>query len=143
MSATSLIRRACKGGCGQFFTPPATRPGQEYVHGHKNGCDWKRSAVAAKPKQIGTPAALNRDDRRKLDYRMALQTAHRHLAELTSLIDQLDDHIDDARKKLHALEAEKETLTARHLTVDASIMALDALVTGKNLAAEIAKEQEG
>jgi multidrug resistance efflux pump len=80
------------------------------------------------------------EERRLLDYRLALQTARREIDGVVQQIDQVDDEIDTIRKDLHAREAQKDMLTERHLNLSSTIMALDALANGKSLVREIAAQ---
>jgi chromosome segregation ATPase len=130
MNNTAIVRRLCKGGCGQWFTPPPSRPGQEYVHGHKNGC-----AAAA---DHSKPSDHDEAARRILDYRMALASVRRELADVEQQIDKTDDAIELLRRELHAQDSQKEKLTERHLNLSSSAMALEALTTGKSLVRQIA-----
>ncbi|HEY1767780.1 MAG TPA: hypothetical protein VGG26_08995 [Terracidiphilus sp.] len=135
-STSSLVRRVCKGGCGGFFTPPASRPGQEYIHGHKHGC-----ATATLPKKAAAaPLGRNEDERRMLDYRLALATMRRETAEVVKEIDGVDDQIELLRVNLDDLDGRKELLTERHLNLTSTMMALEALSTGKSLVRQL---QEG
>lgn len=133
---TSIIQRVCKCGCGTLFHPHAKRPGQEYRYGHKPKSDARPAPQKLRAHTVGR----SEEDRRVLDYRLALQTARRELAIVTGQIDQVDDEIDVLRKDLHTREAQKEMLTERHLNIDSTIMALDALVSGKSLVREIAAQ---
>ena len=136
-TTSPVVRRLCKGGCGQWFTPPASRPGQEYIHGHKKGCD-AAERVHSKP----APRAGGRSEaeRRTLDYRMALASARREQAEVEKEIDVVDEEIQLLREKLAVRDNEKETLTERHLNLGASMMALESLAGGKSLVRQVAAE---
>lgn len=133
---SAVLSRLCKGGCGATFTPPASRPGQEYVHGHKNGCDKERRRVA-KPAQAASTASAE-EDRHALNYKFALQSAERHAADLATRIDHVDDEIERLLQDLRALDRHKEMLTEKHLTVSTTAETLRILVEGKSIAREVA-----
>lgn len=133
---SAVLSRLCKGGCGATFTPPASRPGQEYVHGHKNGCGKERRRVV-KPAQAAT-AARGEEDRHALNYKFALQSAERQAEDLATQIDHVDDEIERLHEDLRALVRHKEMLTEKHLTVSRTAETLRILVEGKSIAREVA-----
>jgi septal ring factor EnvC (AmiA/AmiB activator) len=128
---TSLIQRVCKCGCNQVFSPPASRPRQDYKHGHKPR--QTGPSIPGTPGQMARSLGRTDAERRTLDYRLALATAKREIEGITKQIDGIDDEIDELRKKLHSLEAEKEKQADRHLTIDTSIDILEALISGKSV----------
>jgi predicted nucleic acid-binding Zn-ribbon protein len=121
------IQRICKCGCNKVFAPPASRPGQEYLHGHK-----PRTGKA-----LGTPARRTETERHTLDYKLAQATAHREMSSVESAMDALDEKIVPLQKQLAELQREKERLHDRHLTLAATAEALDAAATGKSLAQQL------
>lgn len=132
---SAVLSRLCKGGCGQTFTPPASRPGQEYVHGHKGGCD-PGARRAAKPVHLA--GARTEAERHTLNYRLALQSAERESADIAKQIDQVDDEIEALLKELRARDAKKEQLTEKHLTVSTTAETLRMLIEGKSIVREVA-----
>jgi hypothetical protein len=135
MNAATIIQRPCKCGCGTTFTPHPKQPGREYIYGHKPRFD----APIVPSNVIRTKfGGRTEDERKRLDYKLALMTARQELSEVAKQIDLADDRIADIRSDLKACEAHKEALTDRHLTIDSTIMALEALIEGKSLAREVA-----
>jgi hypothetical protein len=125
------ITRMCKCGCNTFFTPPAARPGQEYILGHK-----PRTGKA-----LGKLAAPTKRETRTLDFKLALKTARAEMVELEREIDALDDRIVPLQQQLRQLDAENEALVARHLTLATTAAALEATVEGRDLRAELANAE--
>jgi hypothetical protein len=126
-----MIQRICKCGCGKLFAPPAARPGQEYLFGHK-----PRTGKA-----LGKPVVPTRAERHTLDYKLALAAAQREMRGLEATIDALDDKIVPLQKQLGELQREKDALHDRHLTLAATAEALDAAATGKSLVQQLAEAQ--
>ena len=131
------VQRPCKCQCGRTFTVDPRRPGREYCYGHKPA-NAKPTPSPREALRRAQSHGRSEEERHTLDYKLALQTARRELSLIAQQIDAADDLIADLRKDLHSREAQKEALTDRHLTIDATIMALDALIEGKSLAREIA-----
>lgn len=127
----SLVQRVCKCGCNQVFSPPMSRPGQQYRHGHKPR--HTRPSIPDTPGQVARSLGRTDAERRTLDYRLALATAKREIEGVTKQIDGIDDEIADLRNKLHTLEAEKDKQADRHLTIGTSIDILEALISGKSV----------
>lgn len=126
-----MIKRICKCGCGNQFQPPVSRPGQEYIFGHK--------PASARKKQ---PITEVQSVRRTLDYKIAAKTAKLELGQVTARIDDLDDEIEVLQKTLHAREAEKEALTETHLLLRASLATLETLSDEKDIQQGIRESRE-
>ena len=125
------IERPCK-CCGKLFTPPASRPGQEYIHGHK-----PRTGKA-----LGKLAAPAKREVRTLDFKLALRTAREEMSDLAQQMDALDDRIVPLQHELGTLAAEKDALCGRHLTLETMADLLEAAIDGRDLRAELAEGGE-
>lgn len=124
----SPVTRVCRCGCGKLFNPNFKRPGQEYLYGHRpHSLSLAPKAAAAEP------------DRRLLDYRLAAATARTEAAQLVREIDRLDDQLEEARKRVHDLEAAKDLAVDRHLGVVTTIECLDCMISGKSVAQKAAE----
>jgi chromosome segregation ATPase len=120
MATSSLVRRICKCGCGREFTPPRTRPGQEWLFGHKRKAEPARSESKA-------PAE---DKRRILNYKIALDSASREIGEVEAGIERLDDQVDVLRHQAQELLSRKDVLVERHLALRTITERLEQVLGG-------------
>lgn len=118
MATASLVRRICKCGCGQQFSPNLKRPGQQYLYVHKP------KAVAV---SVDTARAAPETRRRVLNYRLALDSAERELPEVEAEIEKLDDQAAELRQQIDVLLARKDVLVQRHLQLRTAIEQLSPL----------------
>lgn len=124
---SGLVQRVCKCACNKVFAPPASRPLQSYIHGHK-----PRTGAA-----LGKLAAPSKAETPTLDYKLALRTANAEIASVTRDMDALDDKIVPLQRQLSDLEAAKEKLLGRHATLSETAFALQATIDGRDLRAEL------
>lgn len=119
MAVASLIHRTCSCGCGRSFTPPRTRPNQQWIIGHK------AKVHSAGPAEV-KPAPEGR--RRGLNYQFALDSAQRELSEVEAAIEELDDKAAGFRNQVAEALAAKDQLVERHLALTSVIEQLRKLV---------------
>lgn len=124
-----ISSRLCACNCGERFTPPASRPGQMYIFGHKPL--ELREKVYPRRAVTGQAPPQTSKERKSLDYRLALGTAERELKDLGDRIEAVDNQLIPIYIAKRELEERKDTLHAMHITVAGAIEFLKALAAGE------------
>lgn len=126
-----VTNRPCACHCGQRFTPPITRRGQQYIIGHKPAALRQNSSASrAATIEKARAAAKTEEHTNTLNYRFAVQSAKRDLARLTQMIDDFEEKLSPLYLQIKELEARKDKAVMRHLTVATSLECLEAMENG-------------